>query len=447
MVGSLLFVLLAPQPATAYFPPPIPLPQDLRDQLQREQRSRPTASGGGHLLYINFDGATLTHGSSCSDATTGCTFIAMVSPYNFPAYGGTADEKQQILNRLTTYFADFDVQIVTTRPTTNTYSMTMVGPGSGILGGAGGGQAAGVAPLDCNDLDPNDISFAFTDVVGDADTYAIAVIIAQESAHGYGLGHTRNMQDIMYPMLNHMELGFANSTSPIYDIGGLSSDCTGTGQQNSYQLLMQNVGAGGPDMTPPTISFATPHDGDTVPSMLHIAFDASDNRGLEKVQLYIDGALVNTAGGAPWTFDIVGGTYSAGMHRLKGVATDTAGNVADSGEITVNMQALGANPGELGSACNSNADCPQGGFCAFDSGAIRHFCTRPCDMMANTCPMGFDCVNAGGPMVCAPSTGMGGQSSGGCDVTDAAQHDSPLAGMLLLGLGAFAVMLARARRN
>ena len=445
MLGSMVFALVATQPANLYFPPPMPLPQELRDQLAREQRSRPTAPGAGHILYVNFDGASLT-GGNCSNAETNCTFIDSVGPYNYPAYNGSQSQKDAIISRLTGYYADFDVQITTTRPSSGHYSMTMVGPGSGVCGASCSGGAAGVAPLDCGDVSPSDVSFAFTDVIGTSDTYAIAVTIAQESAHGYGLGHTHNALDIMYPALDHQETGFANSTSQIYDLGGGSSDCTGTGQQNSYQLLMSNVGPGGPDMQPPTISFASPHDGDTVPSMFQVSFSATDNRGVTSVDLYADGNMIGSSGTTPYNFPIPGGFFSAGHHTLKGVAKDMAGNQADTGTITITVQGLGENPGELGAACQTDADCANG-FCAFDSGANMHFCTRNCDAMANPCPMGFSCIAAGGPMVCAPSTGSGGKSGGGCEVAGVSQHGFGLAGLLLLGLGAFALVLARSRRK
>ena len=445
MLGSMVFALVASQPADLYLPPPIPIPQEVRDAIARERRSRPAAPSGGHILYVNFDGATL-HGGNCTNATTNCTFIDSVGTYNYPPYPGTQTQKDAILQRLAGYYADFDVQLVTTRPASGDYSMTMVGPGSAVCGASCSGGAAGVAPLDCSDTNPDDISFAFTDVIGTSDTYAIAVTIAQESAHGYGLGHTHNAQDIMYPALNHQETGFANSTSQIYDLGGGSSDCTGTGQQNSYQLLMQNIGAGGPDMQPPTITFNIPKDGDTVPSMFQVKFDASDNRGVTNIDLYADGNKIGSMGTSPFTFSIPGGFFSAGHHTLKGVAVDMAGNQADSGTITVTVQGLGENPGELGAACQTDADCAQG-FCAFDSGANMHFCTRACDATANPCPDGFSCINAGGPMVCAPSTSSGGKSGGGCDVAASSQNGFGLAGLLLLGLGAFSLVLARSRRN
>src|SRR5262245_53573338 len=150
MLGSIVFALVATQPGDLYFPPPIPMPQELREQILSERRTRPSprTPGGGHVLFVNFDGTAL-HNDSCNNAQTNCTWIDTVGNYNYPPYPGSSAQRQDILDRLNQYYADFDVQIVTTRPSSGSYSMTMVGPGSPVCGVQCSGGAAGVAPLDC----------------------------------------------------------------------------------------------------------------------------------------------------------------------------------------------------------------------------------------------------------------------------------------------------------
>src|SRR5438093_201200 len=81
-----------------------------------------------------------------------------------------------------------------------------------------------------------------------------------------------NSTDIQYPVVSGVESGFLNMDMLICDYGPNwptcgppsgqpTSDCTGTGHQNSFQFLIDDMGPNpnqGPDMMPPTISFTTP---------------------------------------------------------------------------------------------------------------------------------------------------------------------------------------------
>ena len=65
--------------------------------------------------------------------------------------------------------------------------------------------------------------------------------------------------------------------------------------------------------------------------------------------------------------------------------------------------------GSIGDYCADNADCAPGTFCAMRGD--EHWCSALCsDSMP--CPMHFDCVSAGGGMVCAPQGGLTGDA---CD--------------------------------
>jgi hypothetical protein len=395
----------------------------------------PAAPGGPHVLWLNFDGGMVVRGN-CSNALSSppCSFIPSVSSCNYPVYTNSF-RKPMIIALVQQYYAPFNVQVVTTKPTSGTYAMVFVGPGSTCVGAPQG--AAGVGPLDCGNTNEPDVTFAFTDAFdGDTNTaravHNIAVTIGQESAHAYGLGHTNNRNDIQYPAVSGVEMAFLNQDMAIYDLpGSSSSDCTGTGRQNSYQFLINNVGANpnqGPDTVPPQITFVSPHDGDTVPSGFHIEFNAFDNVGVASVDVFLDGNHFGGTGTAPYAFDVPGGFISAGQHKLKGVAKDAAGNTADSGEITVTVRAQGQTPGDVGASCTTDSDCP-GGFCALN-GSTR-FCTKTCDPADSlSCPGGYSCVATSGTNVCGPNAP---KQSGGCEVARTGEGTGlGLAGLLLL---------------
>ncbi len=85
-----------------------------------------------------------------------------------------------------------------------------------------------------------------------------------------------------------------------------------------------------PDTTPPVVSIAAPMAGATVSGTTAVSATATDNVGVAKVDLYLDGALYATDNTAPYAFSWNTATASNGSHILKVAASDVAGNVANS---------------------------------------------------------------------------------------------------------------------
>ena len=85
-----------------------------------------------------------------------------------------------------------------------------------------------------------------------------------------------------------------------------------------------------PDTTPPVVSIAAPAAGATVSGTAAVSATATDNGGVAKVELYIDGALYATDAAAPYAFSWNTTTSGNGSHTLQVAATDAAGNVATS---------------------------------------------------------------------------------------------------------------------
>src|SRR5262249_55257750 len=145
-----------------WLPPPPRLP------AQAALKTR-NASSGTKILYLNFNGGTVYNDmTGCSNAGLGCSFIVSLSGMiRYPSFRGTAAQKQLIIDLVKAYYEPFDVQIVTDKPASGEYSMNMVGGTPDVIFGTGNGTGiVGIAPLDCNDLNPHDLSFTFPQVVG-----------------------------------------------------------------------------------------------------------------------------------------------------------------------------------------------------------------------------------------------------------------------------------------
>lgn len=150
----------------------------------------------------------------------------------------------------------------------------------GITGACG----VGIVPEDCG---PNQsgVAFAFTDGDNPGDcineyatldagnpVFGMCWIVAQESAHNFGLDHEimflNGMSACSDPMTYQADCGgekffrneFAhcstNQTGLPKDFCGSSNECGTT--QNSHQKLLTALGPGTPITTPPVVSIAAP---------------------------------------------------------------------------------------------------------------------------------------------------------------------------------------------
>lgn len=88
------------------------------------------------------------------------------------------------------------------------------------------------------------------------------------------------------------------------------------------------------DLIAPTVSITSPANGAKVKGNVTISAQASDNRGVSKVQFYIDQSLVSTDTSSPYSYRWNAQKASAGSHVIKATASDAAGNNT-SAQITV----------------------------------------------------------------------------------------------------------------
>src|SRR5690349_5841943 len=178
--------------------------------VRRAALTQGDGPNGAHIIFLNFDGAMLKAPPNGygDDASQNESWIAN-GPVTIPAFDAkpyapalTRDATINVItNAFKTLYAPFNVAVVTQRPpATQSYTMCMIGGRPGLVGEQNG--VAGIAPLDCDNQDESDISFAFSDDLAPANVgsaaesmRAIAVTAAQETAHSFGLGHTTNKSD------------------------------------------------------------------------------------------------------------------------------------------------------------------------------------------------------------------------------------------------------------
>lgn len=106
------------------------------------------------------------------------------------------------------------------------------------------------------------------------------------------------------------------------------------------------------DTIPPTTSITAPVNGATVSGTANVTATASDNVGVVKIEIYVDGALqASNANATSLTFAWNTTTVANGTHTLQSKAYDAAGNVGTSATVSVTVanstgsQQLLGNPG------------------------------------------------------------------------------------------------------
>lgn len=96
------------------------------------------------------------------------------------------------------------------------------------------------------------------------------------------------------------------------------------------------------DSAPPTASITAPFDAAAVSDAITISALASDNEGVSRVELFVDGKLLVTKTSAPYSFTWDTTTVSNGTHWLYARAYDAAGNYGTAGTTTVSVANAGS---------------------------------------------------------------------------------------------------------
>jgi thermitase len=115
----------------------------------------------------------------------------------------------------------------------------------------------------------------------------------------------------------------------------LTATATDAAGNSSSASITVNVSHPLIDTSPPTVVITSPGDGSKVSINVSVNVKTSDNVGVKKVELYVDGALAATSTSAPFTTKWNTKKAAAGAHSLQCKAYDGAGNAGVSPSVTV----------------------------------------------------------------------------------------------------------------
>jgi MYXO-CTERM domain-containing protein len=419
------------------------------------QWKAPTAAAVSHVIYLNNckpNGCTMKPGNENSATNTGGIpdQTSLVS-----AYKGSDATWNQVVNCVKQTYADFDVQIVTTRPTSGSYHMAIVAGSPNEV--QQGSNVMGVSPFSCGYIN-NSTSYTFANLAPN-DVNELCWTIAQETAHSWGLDHKYDNRDPMtYLSGGPATKRFQDEAGSCGEYSARSCQCSysGTGQakMNSHAVIMQTFGSSAPDVTAPTVTVTYPTEMAQVTPGFPVKATTTDDRIVEKVELRLDGMLIGMKAEVTDFSMNTPGNLSQGKHKIEVTAYDHAGNktasvvnvqygtvcTSDAECDTAGSVCLGghceAGPsvtGGLGTDCTDNAACASG-QCGNDG--EHGYCVTTCDIgAAGSCPSNFSCVDAGNGGVCWPSP-----EDGGCNASGSSN-------VWLLALGLVGLVMTRRRRR
>ncbi|HEU0029818.1 MAG TPA: Ig-like domain-containing protein [Kofleriaceae bacterium] len=458
----------------------------------------PTAATISPTIYLErCKGGCVVNGGSLNDARTMTSTIPNPGQYNVSEFknaagqiGTAADaEWNMFVTCMREVYSPYMVTVTDVKPASGvSYHLALVagtppevGLDNGILG---------VAPLasNCGAFD-NVISFSFANAHSQTDpldrTLNLCWTAAQESAHAFGLDHeyaflSDNRSACNDPMTYRTDCGgqkfFRNEAASCGEFDG-PRQCRCGASQNSHLKILSVFGAGTPITGVPTVAVTTPPASSTGANTLpaNVIAQASDKRGIAKVELYLNGYKWAEAKGAPFGANgqpdsayglLVPSTVPDSVYDVMARAYDDLGAYTDSAVITVTKGAEGgctsasscltgqkceagkcfwdAPTGQLGDACTYPQFCVSG-QCSNSTFAGDGVCTQTCvPGMADSCPAdsGLSCVATGQPGqgLCVPA-----DEGGGCCSTSDTTTPWPQIGMAGFVLGL--VVLRRRRRG
>jgi hypothetical protein len=456
----------------------------------------------GHTLYLNrcIGGCSIMPGE---DDGTGTTIRSQIADnaFTMPQANDLSEQEwTDIVQCIKEVYSPFAITVTDVKPAAGvSHATAIIGgnddDGSNNLGnllllGAQGQGVGGIAASsgDCSPI-PRGVSYTFADN-GNVNSFALSTgggsinptsraqavcwIVAQETAHSFGLDHqfeyiedkTSACNDPMsYP---DGECGgqkfFRNRFAACGVPGGADGDqpgpraCRCGANQNSHLKLLSVFGEGASLIGPPTVNIVTPQPStaaNSLPGIINV--EAGSKRGVNRVELFINGFKWADAPGARFGNQ---GQPNPGAYAIT-VPADVPNSIVDIQikayddlEIVGESEIVTVTKGPAG-GCTSADTCAEGqrceaGKCFWDppSGVVGDECTYPqfclsgicqgtaelkiCTQtcvvgLADACPMNLECIaTSGASGICFPV-----EESGCCSTTN---RKTPWAPFLFAGV-------------
>lgn len=404
-----------------------------------------------NLIYLNacWGGCNFTRGWP-NDSRTNRASVLQVNNASVSEFAWGQATWDAVVQCVREMYEPFGVEITDKDPGNVSHYEAVVAGSPNEIGM--GSQTGGVSPFTCGIID-NAINFSFANIYGGS-VQQICEVVAQETAHSWGLEHEFLCEDPMTYLSGCGAKKFRDQHAQCGEYSARSCDCGGS-TQNSVQMLTSIFGGGQP--SPPEVQITEPADGSEVQPQFVVRSNITDNVQVMKASLWINGQLVQELLTPPYVFnapaDLAEGALMVevraednrgdiGKHTITAILGEPCSGASDcpGADTCVDGRCVPGpgDPGGLGEPCQGNESCGSG-LCGND-GANR-FCTESCQVDANGCPAGFDCLPAGGADgVCWPNGDSKEEPTGGCSTTN---NSAPLGFVLLIG----AFLLVARRRN
>ena len=321
------------------------------------------AASTAWVLYLNHNGGTFTPGDNDSRTHTSSipTTTAQIAPWNI-----SAANWQSVVSCIQDEFKAYSITVTDQDPGQTPHIEAVIAGSAADVGLPA--NVGGVSPFttDCGVIQ-NSIVFAFAQEYG-TDYQTVCEVAAQEIAHSFGLDHEVLASDPMTYLSYNGHKTFQDQTASCGETNGprqcglvLQGYPSCRPNQNSVQLLLARVGpAGTADTAPPTVAITSPSNGATVAPGFAVDVNASDNVAVTKVELYVDGTLVNTLTSAPYAFTTAS-SMASGSHTIETRAYDATNMSSSSVNVTVDPAGNGGGNGS-GNGSGSGSDGGDGGY-------------------------------------------------------------------------------------